>query len=101
MNAIEDASTQAARTIRRRCGAISRPSARGHGSAAIMPRSHGSTKGCAMATHGYHAHERLSNAGDIAGPYPEFIATASLSPHRRDGILRRARGPEENNKHAS
>src|SRR5260221_1919679 len=44
---------------------------------------------------------KAQQCGDIAGPYPEFMTTASLSPHRRDGILRRGREPEANNKHAS
>jgi hypothetical protein len=61
MKAIDDASTQAASTMRRCRGAISRPSARGHGWASMTPRSHGSMKGCAMAKYRYHAQERLSN----------------------------------------
>jgi hypothetical protein len=48
MNAIEDASTQAARTTRRRGAGISRPNSRGHGSALIMPTPHWSQNGCIM-----------------------------------------------------
>ena len=47
MNAIDDASTQAASTMRRHRGGASRPSSRGQGSASITPRLHGSTNGCA------------------------------------------------------
>src|SRR5262249_51226696 len=50
MNTIEVASTQAASTMRRRRGEVSRPNSRGHGSLAIMPRLHGSTKGCATVS---------------------------------------------------
>src|SRR5258707_3781608 len=46
MNAIEDASTQAVSTMRRRRGGASRPSSRGQGSASITPRPHRSTNGC-------------------------------------------------------
>jgi hypothetical protein len=48
MNAIEDASTQAASTMRRRRSGASRPSSRGQGSASITPRLQGSTNGCAI-----------------------------------------------------
>jgi hypothetical protein len=40
MNAIEDASTHAARTTRRRGAGISRPNSRGQGSAFITPTPH-------------------------------------------------------------
>ena len=48
MKAIADANTQAASTMRLRGPVISRPSSRGHSSASMMPRLHGSTNGCAM-----------------------------------------------------
>ena len=47
MNAIDDASTQAASTMRRRRGGAFRPNSRGQGSASITPRLQGSTNGCA------------------------------------------------------
>jgi hypothetical protein len=47
MNAIEEVSTQAARTMRRRGAGISRPNSRGYGSAFITPPPHGSLNGCA------------------------------------------------------
>src|SRR5262249_13554513 len=46
MNTIEDASTQATSTMRRRRGDVSRPSS----SLALMPRLHGSSKGCATVS---------------------------------------------------
>ena len=49
MKAMDEASTQAASTMRRRGGAISRSSARGHGSAVDDAAVHGSTNGCAMS----------------------------------------------------
>jgi hypothetical protein len=48
MNAIEDASTHAASTIRRRFGGTSRPNSCRQGSAAMIPRLHGSGRGCAI-----------------------------------------------------
>src|SRR5918992_1304454 len=78
MNAMEDASTHAASTMRRRGGTISRPSSRGHGSAPMMPRLHGSTNGWAKATSAsrYHGLPDIGGSAQQQGASRRHVAAA-------------------------